>query len=66
MTNEDIDAHFSDIKGHGSDIENRLDDSDCTVEWIKEGNRKVMYQVLLYVPECAVVFWVCRIVFRLL
>ena len=30
MTNEYIDAHFSDIKGHGSDIENRLDDSDCT------------------------------------
>ena len=42
MTNEYIDAHFSDIKGHGSDIENRLDDSDCTVEWIKEGNRKVI------------------------
>ena len=42
MTNEYIDAHFSDIKGHESDIENRLDDSDCTVEWIKEGNRKVI------------------------
>ena len=42
MTNEYIDAHFADIKGHGSDIENRLDDSDCTVEWIKEGNRKVI------------------------
>ena len=25
-----------------------------------------MYQVLLYVPECAAVFWVCRIAFRLL
>lgn len=42
MTNEYIDTHFTDIKGHGSDIENRLDDSDCTVEWIKEGNRKVI------------------------
>ena len=25
-----------------------------------------MYQVLLYVPECAAVFWVCHIAFRLL
>ena len=25
---------------HGSDIEHRLDDSDCTAEWLKENNRK--------------------------
>ena len=42
MTDKYIDAHFDDIRNHGSDIENRLDDSYCTAEWIKEGNRKVI------------------------
>ena len=40
MTNEYIDAHFFDIKGHGSDIENRLDDSGLSSDWIKEENRR--------------------------
>lgn len=39
MTDHYIEAHFSDIIEHGSDIESRMDDSDCTVEWIKEENR---------------------------
>lgn len=34
-----IDAHFSEIKQYASCIENRLDDSDCTVEHIKRENR---------------------------
>lgn len=38
MTNEYIDAHFTDIVKHGSDIEARGDDSDCTVAGIKEAN----------------------------
>ncbi len=38
MTNEYIDEHFTDIVKHGSDIESRGDDSDCTVSWIKEAN----------------------------
>lgn len=38
MTNEYIDAHFTDIVKHGSDIEARGDDSDCTAAWIKEAN----------------------------
>ena len=42
MTESYIDEHFGDIKEHGSDIEKRLDDSDCTLDWIKEENRKVM------------------------
>ncbi len=42
MTDAYIDAHFDDIRNHGSDIENRLDDSDCTADWLKEDNRKVM------------------------
>jgi len=40
MTDSYIDSHFDDIREHGSDIENRLDDSDCTVAWIKEDNHK--------------------------
>ena len=35
-----IDVHFDEIKAHGSDIESRLDDSDCTAEHLKEENRK--------------------------
>ncbi len=42
MTDAYIDAHFDDIRNHGSDIEDRLDDSDCTDDWLKEDNRKVM------------------------
>ena len=38
MTNEYIGAHFADIVKHGSDIEARGDDSDCTAAWIKEAN----------------------------
>ncbi len=40
MTDEYIDSHFDDIRGHGSDVEQRIDDSDCLPEWIKEENRK--------------------------
>jgi uridine kinase len=39
MTDHYIESHFSDIIEHGSDIESRMDDSDCTIEWIKEENR---------------------------
>ena len=39
MTDDHIDAHFADIKEHASDIESRMDDSDCTPEWIKACNR---------------------------
>ena len=42
MTDTYINAHFDDIRNHGSDIEDRLDDSDCTADWLKEDNRKVM------------------------
>ena len=37
-----IDKHFSDIKAHGSDIEARLDDSYCTVDNLKEDNRRII------------------------
>ncbi len=39
MTDNYIESHFSEIIKHGSDIESRLDDSDCTVEWIKAENQ---------------------------
>ena len=39
MTDAYIDAHFSEIAEHGSDIEMRLDDSYCTPEWLKADNR---------------------------
>ena len=42
MTESYIDEHFSDIKEHGSDIEKRIDDSDCTKDYIKAENQKVM------------------------
>ena len=42
MTNEYIDEHFADIVKHGSDIEARFDDSDCTVRWIKEANSEYL------------------------
>ena len=39
MTDAFIDAHFDEIKAHSSDIEARLDDSGCTVDSVKAGNR---------------------------
>jgi gluconate kinase len=42
MTDAYIDAHFDDIQNHGSDIEKRSDDSDCTADWLKEENQKVI------------------------
>ena len=40
MSDEYIDAHFEEIKLHGSDIETRLDDSYCTVEQLKHDNHR--------------------------
>ena len=39
MSDAYIDAHFDEILAHGSDIEARLDDSDCTIQSLKEDNR---------------------------
>ncbi len=38
MTDAFIDAHFFEIKAHSSDIESRLDDSDCTIDKVKADN----------------------------
>lgn len=42
MSDEYISSHFGDIKTHGSDIENRLDDSYCTVEQVMKDNRQII------------------------
>ncbi|MBO4416030.1 MAG: adenylate kinase [Lachnospiraceae bacterium] len=40
MTADYIDAHFDDIRDHGSDIEMRMDDSYISPEWVKEDNQR--------------------------
>ena len=40
MTGDYIDKHFGDITGKSSVIESRKDDSDCTLENLKEDNRQ--------------------------
>ena len=40
LTDSYIDANFDKIKEHASDIESRLDDSYCTVDWIKADNKR--------------------------
>ena len=42
MTDQYIDGHFDQIIRHGSEIEDRLDDSDCTVIILKESNRQLI------------------------
>ena len=42
MTAEYIDSHFDEIKAHASDIENRLDDGDCTIERLKADNHQII------------------------
>ena len=42
MTDQYIDRHFDQIIRHGSEIEDRLDDSDCTVISLKESNRQLI------------------------
>ena len=39
MTDNYIETHFDEIKGHSSVIESRLND-DCTIDSLKEDNRK--------------------------
>ena len=38
MSEDYVKAHFDDIKGYASIIENRLDDGDCTIESVLEDN----------------------------
>ena len=40
MSDHYIDSHYGQIREHGSDIEARLDDTYCTVDRLKEDNRR--------------------------
>ena len=40
MTDNYIETHFEEIKSHSSDIETRLNDDECTIDSLKEDNRK--------------------------
>jgi len=42
MSEDYIRNHFDDIKNYASVIENRLDDSYCTLESVIEDNRQVL------------------------
>ncbi|MBQ7834731.1 MAG: AAA family ATPase [Ruminiclostridium sp.] len=39
MTDNYIDKHYDDIMAHANDIEQRLDDSHCTADWLKSVNK---------------------------
>ena len=40
ITDNYIETYFDEIKGHSSDIETRLNDDACTIDSLKEDNRK--------------------------
>ena len=42
MTENYIERHFDEIKNHAFDIEGRLDDAYCTVEWLKDEKQKYL------------------------
>ena len=42
MTDHYIDAHFHEIRGHASDIEARIEDTDCTPDRVKAWNRSCL------------------------
>ncbi len=39
MTEEYIEGHYDDIIGHASEVECRLEEADCTRDWLKQCNR---------------------------
>ncbi|MBO4391036.1 MAG: adenylate kinase [Lachnospiraceae bacterium] len=39
LTEQYIDAHFSDIRDHASVVENRMEETDLSADWIKSDNR---------------------------
>ena len=48
MSERYIRNHFADIKGYANVIENRLDDSDCTMESVLEDNAAYLANVQKY------------------
>ena len=48
MSQEYIENHFEDIRKYACVIEDRLDDSDCTKEWLLEINKECFEGCLTY------------------
>ena len=42
MSEHYIQTHFAEIKKHANDIETRLDDSYCTLEYLLKENRRIL------------------------
>ena len=42
FTDNYIENNFGKIVEHASDVEARIDDSSCTIDWIKEGNHEII------------------------
>ena len=55
MTEEYIRNHFDDILTHASDIEQRLDDSDCTMQWLIEENQKELSECVRHSCSCILI-----------
>ena len=65
MSNRYIREHFEDIKKYASVIEERLDDSDCTMESVLEDNAKMLAQCKQYGVEYMLIDEDYRIEFAL-
>lgn len=55
MTEKYIRKHFQDIKGYANIIEQRMDDTDCTLESILEDNRMVFAQAQKHRVKCILI-----------
>ncbi len=48
MSRSYIESHFEVIRAHASDVEKRMDDHACTMEWLMEENEKELQLCHLY------------------
>ncbi len=55
MTKEYITDHYSDILKYANTIEKRLDDSQCTKEWLVDENQYYLHQCAKYNCNCIVI-----------
>ena len=65
MSERYIREHFADIKNYASVIEERLDDSECTIESVLEDNTKVLAQCEQHGVEYVLIDEDYRIEFKL-
>ena len=55
MSENYIRNHFDDIKKYANVIENRLDDTDCTLESVLEGNKQMLELAQEYNANCVLI-----------